>query len=97
MRRYFELVRSYQLDHFCTPVSWGRIRRFFCHWLPSFWLAATELYGTLWYRANGQPRRFKPANFDNPVSSMLNRSLMGTPRGPRKLKLWERVLLALGF
>lgn len=75
MRRYFELVRSYQLDHFCTPVSWGRVRRFFCHWLPSFWWAASEL-----------------------ISERLNASLLDPSNpAPRNLKVWERVLLALGF
>lgn len=51
---------------------------------------------SLWYNRRGLSRRFKPSNFDNPVTSFLLRSLFRTP-GPRKLKVWERILLALGF
>ncbi len=52
--------------------------------------------GSLWYRADGGARRFKPSNFDNPVSRYLNKLLLnGTPFEP--LSKRERVLLALGF
>lgn len=33
---------------------------------------------------------------ENPITEVLNRSLVRNG-GPRKLKLWERVLLELGF
>ncbi len=64
----------------------------------SFWSVhhAFGREGSLWYNRKGQPRRFKPSNFDNPLSSVLNRSMFSTP-GPRNLKVWERILLALGF
>jgi hypothetical protein len=53
---------------------------------------------SFWYRSNGQPRLLKPSNVGNPLSSMLNRSLFDPSNpGERDLKLWERVLLALGF
>ncbi len=51
---------------------------------------------SVWYNLKGQPRRFKPSNFNNPVSNYLSRSMFSTP-GPRNLKVWERILLALGF
>lgn len=75
MRNYLDRVRAYQCDHFMTPVSWGRVRRFLCHWVPSFWLAAGDM-----------------------LTDRLNASLfdMSDPR-PRKLHLWERVLLKMGF
>lgn len=50
----------------------------------------------VWYTRSGAPRSFKPSNFANPVSSMLNRSLFAGS-DPRPLKLWERTLLGLGF
>lgn len=50
----------------------------------------------VWYTRNGQPRAFKPSNFDNPISRALNASLVDGS-APRNLKRWERVLLALGF
>jgi hypothetical protein len=52
----------------------------------------------LWYTRNGQPRWFKPSNFNNPITDLLNRTLCDLSHpGTRELKLWERVLLALGF
>lgn len=54
--------------------------------------------GSIWYTAYGNPRWYKPSNWDNPVSRAVNRSLFDPANpSPRKLKLWERVLLALGF
>lgn len=50
----------------------------------------------VWFRSNGTPRALKPSRWDNPVSAALNRSLLGGG-GPRPLRRWERVLLALGF
>lgn len=52
----------------------------------------------VWYRADGQPRWYKPSLWPNVISDRLNRSLFD-PSNPigRKLKVWERVLLSLGF
>jgi hypothetical protein len=49
-----------------------------------------------WYQRNGQPRAFKPSNFDNPVTVALNRELLAGKLGDR-LPLWTRLLLWLGF
>lgn len=52
----------------------------------------------VWYQDSGLARRFKPSQFNNPVSWALNRSLFDVRRtAPRPLKVWERALLALGF
>ena len=52
--------------------------------------------GSFWYRSNGKPRALKPSRWDNPVTNILNRSLLAGS-DPRPLAVWERVLLALGF
>lgn len=51
----------------------------------------------VWFRPNGQVRRYKPSNFDNPVSNWINNRLLSGNRNGRHLTLLERVLLNLGF
>lgn len=67
---------------------------FRCHFTVRSFRWSRHLH--VWYRRNGQPRSLKPSNFDNPLSSLLNASLFAGS-DPRPLKLWERLLLGLGF
>lgn len=62
-------------------------------------LLRSVFYGTVdwvWFKPDGKPRRYKPSNFDNPVSRWVNRRLFTAIR-ERNLTLLERVLLNLGF
>lgn len=66
----------------------------------ALWFAVRDHLREGWVLFNryGHPRWFAPCRYGNPLSTMLNRSLFD-PAKPigRRLKLWERLLLALGF